>query len=279
LRRSDKISVELIFTGNELLIGKTLNTNSQWLAKRIYSLGAQITRMMSVGDTVDDISTALLEAIGRKPDIIITSGGLGPTFDDITLDAVARATKRPLEINEEVLTILYQKYEEKYKKGISKEKELSKYKRKMAYLPKGSIHLPNTVGSAPGVLLELEEDEGVKVFCLPGVPAELKAIFNQSIAEIIVKIVGDIEMAEARFKTEQFIESEMAALVDKVTKAYPSVYIKSHPLGWEDTARVEFHLTSKGEKIEHIKENVEKATAMLKKLVANGGGKIIEEIE
>jgi molybdopterin-biosynthesis enzyme MoeA-like protein len=109
------------------------------------------------------------------------------------------------------------------------------------------------------------------------VPEELKSIFNESVAVIIKEMTGNIEMAEARFKTEQFIESEMAALVDKVTKAYPSVYIKSHPLGWEDTARVEFHLTSKGEKIEHIQENVEKATAMLKKLVANGGGKIIEE--
>ncbi|MFX1520356.1 MAG: competence/damage-inducible protein A [Promethearchaeota archaeon] len=271
------VTVELIFTGNELLIGKTLNTNSQWLAKRIYSLGAQTIRMMSVGDTLEDISTALLEAIGRQPDIIITSGGLGPTFDDMTLDAVARATKRPLELNEEALAILSQKYEEKYEKGISKEKELSKYKRKMAYLPKGSRPLPNPVGSAPGVLLELEVGGGVKVFCLPGVPAELKAIFNQSITDIIVKMVGDIEMAEARFKTEQFIESEMAALVDKVTKAYPSVYIKSHPLGWEDTALVEFHLTSRGEKASHAKENVRNAAEMLKKLVINGGGKITEE--
>ena len=270
-----KVSVELIFTGNELLIGKILNTNSQWLAKRIYSLGAQIIRMMSVGDTLDDISTALLEAIERKPDIIITSGGLGPTFDDMTLDAVAIATKRPLELNEEVLAILFKKYEEKYKEGISKEKELSEYKQKMAHLPEGSVPLPNNVGSAPGVLLELED--GVKIICLPGVPAELKSIFNQSIVDIIKNMVGDIEIAEARFKVGEFIESEMAPLVDKVTKTYPSVYIKSHPLGWEDTARVEFHLTSKGEKIEHVKENIEKATAMLKKLVLSGGGKIIEE--
>jgi len=269
-----KVSVELIFTGNELLIGKILNTNSQWLAKRIYSLGAQIIRMMSVGDTLDDISTALLEAIERKPDIIITSGGLGPTFDDMTLDAVARATKRPLELNEEVLAILFKKYEEKYKEGISKEKELSEYKQKMAHLPEGSVPLPNNVGSAPGVLLELED--GVKIICLPGVPAELKSIFNQSIVDIIKNMVGDIEIAEARFKVGEFIESEMAPLVDKVTKTYPSVYIKSHPLGWEDTARVEFHLTSKGEKIEHVKENIEKATVMLKKLVVSGGGKIIE---
>ena len=139
-----KVSVELIFTGNELLIGETLNTNSHWLAKRIYSLGAQVTRMTSVGDTLDEISTALLEVIGRKPDIIITSGGLGPTFDDLTLDAVARATNRPLELNEEVLTLLYKIYEEKFKKGISKEKELSKYihpqKRESDIKMKGSIN-------------------------------------------------------------------------------------------------------------------------------------------
>ncbi len=270
------INVELLFTGDELLIGNTLNTNSQWLAKRIYSLGARVTRMVCVSDNLEDISNEVLETIRRQPDFIITSGGLGPTFDDMTLEGVARATKRPLELNEEALNTIKRQYERRYERGISKEKELSNYKRKMAYLPKGSIPLPNSVGTAPGVLLELEE--GIKIICLPGVPAELKSIFDQSVADIIAKIVGDVEVAEARFKVEFFIEAEMASLVDKVMKAYPSVYIKSHPLGWEeDTARVEFHLTSRGEKTSNVKENVKKAAEMLKNLVISGGGIITEE--
>ncbi len=267
-------SVELLFTGNELLIGKTLNTNAQWLAKRIYSLGAKVIRMANVLDNLEEISDELVYMIKRKPDLIITSGGLGASFDDMTLEAVAKATDRPLILNQAILDEIKRVHELLYARGDAKGNEISEYATKMAYQPKDSKMLLNPEGGIPGVLLELEE--GVKIICLPGVPAELKAMFDQSVSDIISNMVGDLATAEARFLVD-LIESEMAILIDKVMKTYPSVYIKSNPLSWKDTVRVEIHLTSRGEKAEHVKETIDKAAEMLKNLVLSTGGEIIVE--
>ncbi|MFX1466390.1 MAG: competence/damage-inducible protein A [Promethearchaeota archaeon] len=266
------VNIELLFTGNELLIGKTLNTNAQWLAKRIYSLGAQVTRMANVMDDLQEISDELLYMIKRQPDIIITSGGLGASFDDMTLEAVAKATNRPLILVQEILNEIKRVHKLFYERGDIKENKVSEYARKMAYQPKDSKMLPNPEGGIPGVFLELEKN--VNIICLPGVPAELKAMFDQSVADIIFKMVGDIATADAKFLVD-LIESEIAILIDKVMKTYPSVYIKSNPLSWKDAVRVEIHLTSRGEKSK-VLENVNNATAMLKNLILITGGTIEE---
>jgi len=267
------IEIELLFTGNELLIGKTLNTNSQWLAKRIYSLGAQVTRMANVLDDLQEISDELVYMIKRLPNLIITSGGLGASFDDMTLEAVAKATDRPLILNQEILDEIKRVHELLYARGDAKENKVSDYATKMAYQPKDSKILPNPEGGIPGVLLELEKN--VNIICLPGVPAELKAMFDQSVDDIISKMVGDIATADVKFLVD-LIESEIAILIEKVMKSYPIVYIKSNPLSWQDAVRVEIHLTSRGE-VNQVNENVNNAAEMLKNLILNYGGKIEEE--
>jgi molybdenum cofactor synthesis domain-containing protein len=266
------INIELLFTGNELLIGKTLNTNAQWLAKRIYSLGAQVTRMANVLDDLEEISNELLYIIKRQPDLIITSGGLGASFDDMTLEAVAKATNRPLVLNQAILNEIIRVHKLLYDRGDAKENKVSEYAKKMAYQPQDSKMLPNPTGGIPGVLLELENN--VNLICLPGVPAELKSIFDQSVAQIISKLVGDIATADVKFIVD-LIESEIADLIEKVMKTYPSVYIKSNPLSWQDAVRVEIHLTSRGE-IHKVEENVNNAAEMLKNLILANGGHIEE---
>jgi len=265
------VEIELLFTGNELLIGKTLNTNAQWLAKRIYSLGAQVTRMANALDDLKEISDELIYMIKRQPNLIITSGGLGASFDDMTLEAVAKATDRPLILNQEILKEIKRVHELLYARGNAKENKISEYATKMAYQPKDSKMLPNPEGGIPGVLLELEKN--VNIICLPGVPAELKAMFDQSVANIISKMVGgDIATADVKFLVD-LIESEIAILIEKVMKIYPSVYIKSNPLSWKDAVRVEIHLTSRGE-TSKVKENVNNAVEMLKNLILTNGGSI-----
>ena len=91
LSSDEFMNIELLMIGNEILIGKTQDTNSNWLAKRITKYGHEIARITTIGDDVDIISNALKDILNRKPDIVITSGGLGPTFDDMTLKAVAVA--------------------------------------------------------------------------------------------------------------------------------------------------------------------------------------------
>ncbi|MEJ2241067.1 MAG: molybdopterin-binding protein [Candidatus Bathyarchaeota archaeon] len=92
-------TVEIICIGNELLIGKTLNTNAQYLAKKITHLGLLVSRIIVVGDKLNEISDVIIEAINRKPAFIITTGGLGPTFDDMTLEGIAIALGTSLKIN------------------------------------------------------------------------------------------------------------------------------------------------------------------------------------
>ncbi|MHA2316087.1 MAG: molybdopterin-binding protein, partial [Candidatus Hermodarchaeia archaeon] len=138
--------MEVICVGNELLIGKTLNTNAQWLAKRTTALGLSARRIMIVGDDVDEISNAIREAMQRNPRFLITTGGLGPTFDDKTLEGLAKALKCKLEINEEALTMFKEKYRKYAEEGKMKKAELTPPRVKMAKLPEGAKPLFNPVG-------------------------------------------------------------------------------------------------------------------------------------
>ena len=95
--------VEIISVGNELLIGKIVNTNSYWIAKRVTTLGMKVRRITTVGDDVEEISNAIQEALQRRPRFIITTGGLGPTFDDKTLEGIARGLGRGLRVHEQAL--------------------------------------------------------------------------------------------------------------------------------------------------------------------------------
>ncbi|MHA2330306.1 MAG: molybdopterin-binding protein, partial [Candidatus Hodarchaeales archaeon] len=217
-------------------------------------------------------SDELVYMIKRQPNLIITSGGLGASFDDMTLEAVAKATDRPLILNQEILNEIKRVHELLYTRGDAKENKVSEYATKMAYQPKNSKMLLNPEGGVPAVLLELKE--GIKIICLPGVPAELKAIFDESVTDIISNMVGDIATADVKFLVD-LIESEIAILIEKVMKTYPSVYIKSNPLSWKDAVRVEIHLTSRGE-TNKVKENVNNAAEMLKNLILNNGGNIEE---
>ena len=103
--------MEIVCVGNELLIGKTLNTNAHWLARRATSLGIMVKQITVVGDDVDEIAKVIREALKRKPRFIITTGGLGPTFDDKTLEGIAKALNLKLEVNEKALKMVRKKYE------------------------------------------------------------------------------------------------------------------------------------------------------------------------
>jgi len=150
--------VEIICIGNELLIGKILNTNAQWLARYITSLGGRVRRINTVEDDLDEASSALKDSLSRRPTFIITSGGLGPTFDDKTLEAVATALNKPLELDEEALSMVKEKYHQ-YELSTSKRIELTPARLKMATLPKGAKPIKNPVGTAPAVIIKYRSQE------------------------------------------------------------------------------------------------------------------------
>lgn len=261
---------EIISVGNELLIGKVVNTNASWLAKRITEMGGFVRRITDVRDDLSEISSAVKEALRRGTEWIITSGGLGPTFDDMTLNGVAKAIKRSLKLNRQAYQMILEKYKEMFERGILKSLEITPERRKMAELPAGAVPLRNRVGTAPGVLIKFGRQ---RIACLPGVPAELMDIFENELSPIIRKSIKQVRVVEATVIARGVVESALAPAIKDVMSKYPSVYIKSHPKGRESgVSIIELHLTATAPSQEKVEEEVGRAVQELKEKIAALGG-------
>jgi len=218
------VSVEILAIGNELLIGDVLDTNTHWLCRRLTMMGAFVRRAVMVRDDEDAIAAEVQGALGRGTQLLITSGGLGPTDDDRTLSAIAKALRRPLELNEQALAMVAQRYRELHEQGFVDTPEVTPSRRKMAMLPEGATPLFNPVGTAPGVWLTEGESA---IVCLPGVPAELKGIFEHSLPPYLERILGKGAYAEQTFEVTCRDESILAPLLKSVADRHPEVYLKS----------------------------------------------------
>jgi len=265
--------IEIICVGNELLIGKIANTNAQWLAKRITTMGLNINRITVISDDATEISDAVKEAIKRKPNIIITTGGLGPTFDDKTLESIAKALNQPLKVNAEALKMIEQKYHQYLKEGrIEEEVELTPPRIKMATLPEKAQPIHNPTGTAPGVLAK---HNGTTIIALPGVPPEMEAIFDESIQPMLKKMAGRAVFYETSMGVDGVMESDLAPLIDRTMHDNPYVYIKSHPgHRGEGKAHIELHLSTTAQDSETAKNRIAKTLLQITELVQAKGGKI-----
>lgn len=233
--------IEILCVGNELLIGSTVNTNAGWLSQEVYKLGCVVARHTVVGDDVDRIAEAVRESLRRRTDLLLVTGGLGPTYDDKTLEGVAKALRRRLEVNQRALKEVEAKYRELAKRGIMTKFELTPARVKMATLPSKSTPIRNPVGTAPAVMIQYKTS---KIFCLPGVPAELKAIFVESVAPSIRQLVGSLFVAEGCLEVKGLLESSLAPILDRVVRKFRGVYVKSHPRGFEGSEpRLEIYIS------------------------------------
>jgi len=263
--------MEIISIGTELLIGKTLNTNAHWMARRATSLGITVKRITVVRDDTNDIAKIVHEALKRKTRFIITTGGLGPTFDDKTLEGMAKALNRKLEVDEKALKMVREKYEGYVKAGRIERVELTPPRVKMATLPKGAEPLPNPVGTAPGIMMKVE---GTFLIALPGVPSEMEAIFEESVAPLLKKEAGEVVFFETSIYADNIMESTLAPLIDQTMHENPYVYIKSHPKGEEKKPHIEIHFSTTAKDFKTAKDRLGKAIVQLSELVQKTGGKI-----
>jgi molybdenum cofactor synthesis domain-containing protein len=269
--------MEIICVGNELLIGKTLNTNAKFLAKRATTLGLIVDRITVVSDDVNEIAGAIRESLRRNPRFIITTGGLGPTFDDMTFRGIAKGLKRKLEANDEALQMVRQKYQTLLMEGRLEKVELTPARVKMATFPVGTKPLPNPVGTAPGMVACVD---GTFLIALPGVPPEMEAIFEESIVPMLKKETGKSAFFEASIYVQGMMESSLAPLIDKVMHGNPHVYIKSHV--YTDShaqtegrrSHIELHFSTTTQDSKTATDRLEKAIVHLSKLVKVAGGKV-----
>jgi molybdenum cofactor synthesis domain-containing protein len=263
--------MEILCVGNELLIGKTLNTNAQWMARRSTTLGIIVKRITVISDDVKEIATAINEALQRKTRFVVTTGGLGPTFDDKTLEGIAKALNCKLKVNKKALAMVREKYEAFVKAGRMDKVELTPYRVKMATLPEGSEPLPNPVGTAPGVIMTIKE---TSLIALPGVPSEMEAIFEASVVPLLKKEAGKVAFFETSIYADNIMESSLAPLIDKTMHDSPYVYIKSHPKGEEKKPHIELHFSTTAKDSRTAKKWLERAIIQLSELIEENGGKI-----
>lgn len=241
------------------------------MAKRATSLGIFVNRITVVGDEIEEIANSIKEALQRKPRFIITTGGLGPTFDDKTLEGIAKALNRKLKVNEKALAMVKEKYERYMKERRMEKIELTPHRIKMATLPEGAEPLPNPVGTAPGVLMKVNE---TSIIALPGVPSEMEAIFECSVVPLLRSIAGEVVFFETSIFADNIMESTLAPLIDEVMHDNPYVYIKSHPKGEEEKPHIELHFSTTAKDSKTAKNRIGKAIIQLSELVQKSGGKI-----
>ncbi len=213
-----------IFTlGTEVVRGLVVNTNAAFLGRRLSQIGFKVEGVVSLVDDKKLIADVLRYVIDRYgPDLIVTSGGLGPTYDDITLEAVAEALGRPLVLNDRALEILKERLS-------GRRLELTKERLKMAYLPEGAEAIYNPVGTAPGALIT----HGKTVLvCLPGVPREMEEMWLNYVEKIVAGHVN-LEFAEGSLVIVGVPEAAAAPILRRFSEEYGSTYIKSHPKGHE----------------------------------------------
>lgn len=217
-------SVVNLAVGKELLIGRTMNSNAYWIGGRLYKMGGMLDRVLTVTDSLEEISSGLKELLAAHPDFVIVVGGLGPTPDDMTLKGIARGLGRKVRFSKEAARLIREHLEK-----AGREFELTPPRKKMATIPEGGTPLTNRLGTAPGV--RLTAGRGTIVYCLPGVPREMKDIFTNSAEREIREKFGEMHIAKVTLKFSGIYEASIAPSIEEALKMHPEAYIKSHPRG------------------------------------------------
>jgi molybdenum cofactor synthesis domain-containing protein len=239
----EAVTVEIFIIGNEILNGEIQDTNTHWLCKEITGLGGHVVRGTVLHDDLDVVSTELRAALGRGTRVIFTSGGLGPTVDDLTLAAVARCVGKELRLNEKARRMIRDSYDALFDKGILAQGGLTPAREKMAWLPQGAIPLYNTVGTAPCSLLHAEQ---AVIISLPGIPKELKGIFNSSLQPFLQETFrGGISVMRT-ITVCCNDESVLEPVLSRVVPAHPDVYIKLLATMPGETPELDITLTAVG---------------------------------
>lgn len=260
------VKVSSLCVGKELLIGKTVNTNAHWIGARLLASGIMLDRILTVTDSLPEISSGLNELLSRRPEFIVVVGGLGPTPDDMTLRGIALALKRKVRLNREALEMIKAHYA---RRGLAAV-EMTPARRKMAMLPEGSVPVLNPVGTAPAVRIA---ESGTVIFCLPGVPNEMKAIYRESIDREVRRKVGPLHTYRATLHLQGIFESSLAPSIAEAVRDHPSAYIKSHPRGIkEGTSHVEIDTVVVSPSKRRAQDECGAIVSFLAKKVREGGG-------
>jgi nicotinamide-nucleotide amidase len=215
------MNAEIVTVGTELLLGQIVDTNAAWMAQRLASLGVNLFYKTVVGDNPDRMLEIISRAIERS-DLVITSGGIGPTQDDLTREIVAKATGRELVLDPELLAQIEERFR---RRGFI----MTENNNRQAYIPEGAIPVKNPNGTAPSFIVE---DPRAVVISLPGVPFEMKWLFDN---EVVPYLRPKFNLSEAIYSRvlkvadlgESAVDDRIGHLI--VSSQNPTVGVLAHP--------------------------------------------------
>jgi nicotinamide-nucleotide amidase len=235
------LQVELITIGDELLLGFTIDTNAAHISRTLAAAGVEITRRTTVGDEADTIASAVSEALDRTG-AVITTGGLGPTSDDLTKPAIAKIFGRKMKLDEESMSALEQRWRTRFPNSA-----FPATNRTQAEIPEGARILANRHGTAPGIWLE--DEKGRWVAMMPGVPREMRGMLAEELVPAIKSRAKGLEsvVLSATLRTTGIAESAIAELLGPNFLGEAGTELGSLPLAYlPGVAGVDLRVTVKG---------------------------------
>jgi nicotinamide-nucleotide amidase len=208
----------ILSIGDELVLGQTVDTNSAWLSRQLAAFGIEVWAHMTVGDDQAGIEEAIAK-IGTAANFLLISGGLGPTLDDLTRQAVAAVLNVPLELDESALAQITEYF-------ASRKRPMAEINRVQAMMPREATLIENKNGTAPGIdTIYKSGDHACRIFCMPGVPSEMKLMFERSVAPHLKSAGGGAVILSRTLHTfgigESIIGEKLIGLMDRTRN--PSV--------------------------------------------------------
>ena len=244
----------ILTIGDELLIGQTVDTNSAWMGAELTKIGIEIVERLTIQDEHQHIIDALDE-LTSKSDVVLITGGLGPTKDDITKKAIADFLGVEMEFDEGTWTKIQAFFESLGRKTTDAH-------RIQCYMPERATLLPNKMGTAPGMLFHYEDS---KIISMPGVPYEMKYIMSNSVIPMLIESAGHV-IVQATIQTigrgESLIAEAIDPIVDKMPKHMSIAFLPS--LG-----KVRLRVTAKGKDKPSLEEEVHSTVTSMKDILGD----------
>lgn len=260
------MKVEIINVGTEILLGNIINTNSAYLSRKLAELGINLYKQTVVGDNMERLINSLNDAL-NSVDIIITTGGLGPTQDDITKEAAAKCLDKKLILHNESLKQIKSFFK-------SRGKNMNEYNRKQAYFPEDSKILENTVGTAPGCIVESKEKT---IILLPGPPHEMEEMFENNVFDYLSK--KNEQIIHSRFLRLFGIgESDVVKIIEDLIEKQDNPTIAPYADGYQVSLRITARAKEKTDAISMINRVEEKIQKRLGKYIYGRDNETLESV-
>jgi len=255
------MKAEIIGIGTEILLGRIVNTNSAYLSGKLAEIGIDCYNHTTVGDNRQRLCAAITQALDRS-DIVITTGGLGPTLDDVTLEVISKVTQKPLILKKEIIRLISGHFKKRHI-------QMAKNNLRQGYIPKGALWLKNGIGTAPGIVIKIKKR---LLIALPGPPREMQPMVEKDLLPYLKKIAGQRSVILSRtLKTTGLAESQLHEKIKQILKlsGNTTVGIYAHP------SQVDLKITVKAKDIKSANRKI----CFIEKKIRKDLGKLVFAVE